>query len=116
MNKNIVILSIILLSSVLLPTGCNRNQSPYSRTQPAPSQYPEQYYDSNYEVWVGPGLYYGTYFSRERHYRDWRRRHYHSRSGYGHPRYRRYHGGRGFHRGSGHSRAGRGRHGGRGRR
>ncbi|NGX59689.1 MAG: hypothetical protein KR126chlam3_00845 [Chlamydiae bacterium] len=116
MNKNIRLLAIILLSSGLLSTGCDQknSQDTYTRrsTQPAPEQYSER----DYRVWVGPGWYYGVYFSNEGHYRDWRRRN--PRRYYGGQRYQRYHGGRyyhggrGFHGGRDRHHGGRGRHGG----
>jgi len=116
MKKNIFILSGIILASVLLPTGCNKNQSSNSRTYPSPYQSNNQYSDGDYEVWVGPGWYHGSYYSREGHYTDWRRRHYRGRRGYGSSRHRRYHSGRSYHRGGRGHRGGGGRHGGGGRR
>lgn len=130
--KNKGLLLPILLAGALLPIGCNRTVQQEDRTtQPAPQYYE---YDGDYAVWVGPGWYYGIYFSNEGRYRDWRRRHwgrryyYPRRRGYyyrwGRPRRRwdgrgRWRGGRGRGRGRVDGRGGRGRGGrggGRGRR
>lgn len=117
MKKKAILFPVFLLAGILLPVGCNRNyqeeQEDTRTTQPAPGYY----YDGDYEVWVGPGWYYGIYFSNEARYRDWRRRHYWR----GYPRYyprgRYYYwyGGRGRWRGRGRWDGRRGRWRGRGR-
>jgi len=103
------ILTVALLGSALLPMGCNRNDS-------QSAQQKQQYNQQDYEVWVGPGWYYGVYYSDEGRYRNWRRGH----RGYGRSYHRggrsgRHYGNRGY-RGGRDQHHGGGRRGGRGRR
>ncbi|MDX8430411.1 MAG: hypothetical protein SNF33_01185 [Candidatus Algichlamydia australiensis] len=63
-------------------------------------------YDDSEVIWVGPGVYYGVYFSTRPDFYAWRRRnlYYHRYYHYGYRRWhyhyydRRYYGGRHYHR------------------
>lgn len=98
MNKTKLLFFFLLCS--VFPTGC------VIQNQPSPQTEEEDIVIRGYRPWVGPGWYYGVYFSDEWHYRNWRHRHYRRDN-------RRWGSDRGWNRGEVHRHSGGGHRGGR---
>ncbi len=74
--KGIRLLAILFLGCALLPTSCAPKAKPQR----------DQYTMRGYRPWIGPGWYYGIYFSKEMHYKNWRKKHYQRYRSYGPPK------------------------------